>query len=356
MCDQFHIRVEWVQTASVAALLAIAGFLPCSGFCDPSARPALVQFSNGETVEGSLSLTPGSELKLHTGKELKTLSLDLVQQMVFEPEKEKMEQKWRFVEAGRTQKETWGKPYPVREIRASISLADGSLVRGHLYTAVLYLEGKEQTSKVVLRAKDRGGEGQTFMDLVYPVRIAFTDKAQSVAGALSIKVADSNATELVALTPGALLRLPADRSPGQSLFRITGMTTTNTFLAVRSATGFTVGWQGGSDTALVGRIEQALSLDEDFFDSKTLLGVQRCDDDVYSLLMLARKGHTTLVQEKSQPWRLEIWRWKDSGDRLMVASRGYFYRGLTRTGENPPPVLLMPDIRVVGPGEGAVPP
>jgi len=122
-------------------------------------RPGLVQFSNGEMVEGMLSLTPGSELKVHTGKDLKTVALDQVQEMVFEPEKETMEEKWRFAEAGRTRKEKWGQPYPVREIRASVSLADGTVIRGHVYTTVLYLEGKEQTTKGRPAGQGQGRRG-----------------------------------------------------------------------------------------------------------------------------------------------------------------------------------------------------
>jgi len=320
----------------VTSLLIVA--LSCMGLLADTVRPGLVQFSNGDTVEGSFTLTPGSELKIHTGRELKTVSISSVREMAFEPEKESLEQKWRFVEAGRTQKEKWGRPYPIREIRSILSLADGSVFRGYLYTTVLYLEGKEQTTKVVLRAKDRGEEGQTFADLVYPVRIAFADTGLTQSDAMTVTVSASNATELVALTPGALLRIPAVRTPQG--FRLGGLTATNAYMATRSDAGISVAWPAMTDTGLVTRIEQALGLVEDFFDSRELLGVQRTGDDVYSLLMLSRKNRTTLDRENSQPWRLEVWRWKDNGDALMLAGRGYFFRGIVRKGGTPPPVIL----------------
>ena len=317
-----------------------------------SNRFAVVQFSNGEQLEGTLSLTTGSELKIHDGKQLRTLTLDVLQEMVFEPEQETMEQKWRFPEAGRTRKETWGQPYPVREILAAISLADGTVIRGHVYTTVFYLEGKEQTTKVVLRAKDRGGEGQTFADIVYPVRISFSDPASWLSRVIDIKVGEAGAGELVVLTPGALLRVPATRGTEASTFRLKGLLTTNCFLAVKFPSHIAVGWPATADTGLAARIQQGLGDAEDFFDVQNLLGVYRCGGDVYTLLQLSRKRSTTLDAAASQPWRLEIWRWKDRDDHLMVAGRGYFFRGILAPGVAPPDVSTSEAIWAIGLKDG----
>jgi hypothetical protein len=295
-------------------------------------------------AEGLISLTPGSEFKIFVGSTLKTLSLEQVQEIRLDPEKESLEQKWRFAEAGRTQKTKWGQAYPIRELRATITLADGMIYKGHLYTTVLYLEGREQTTKIVLRAKDKGSEGQTLNDLVYPVRVAFKDKASSVAEIITIKSANPNATELAALTPGALLRVAATRKPNTEGFLLTGLPVANPFTAVKTDSTIEVEWPANAETGLTARVEQALGLARDFFDSQKLLGVQRCGDDIYTLLMLTRKAITTLDQADSQPWRLEIWRWKDNGDRLMIAGRGYFFRGIIPKTASPPPIVIVPII------------
>jgi len=307
-------------------------------------------------MEGFIAMTPGSEFKIHVGSTLKTLPLEQVQEIRLEPEKESMEQKWRFAEAGRIQKTKWGKPYPIRELRATITLADGTLSQGHLYTTVLYLEGREQTTKIVLRAKDKGTEGQTFNDLIYPVRVGFTDKAVSVDGNLIMKIPDAHVNELVALTPGALLRLPATRTPDAKGFQLTGLPITNPFTAFKTDSQIEVNWPTHTDTGLTARVEQSLSLAQDFFDSQKLLGVQRCGDDVYTLLMLSRKTSTTLDQHESQPWRLEIWRWKDNGERLMIAGRGYFFRGIIAKNAAPPNIVLLPSESPPEPKEGGQPP
>jgi len=340
------------QLAYLAGLLVLLILFPCLSLHGETNRPAQVQFSNGDMAGGLISLTPGSEFKIFVGSTLKTLPLEQVQEIRLEPEKESIEQKWRFVEAGRTQKTKWGQPYPVRELRAIITLADGSTSQGHLYTTVLYLEGQEQTTKIVLRAKDKGNEGQTFNDLVYPVRVTFTDKALSVPGTITIKRANSNANELVALTPGAFLRVSATRTPDAKGFQLTGLPITNPFTAFRTGSEIEVDWPANADTGLTARVKQALGNAQDFFDSQELLGVQRDGTDIYSLLMLFRKGPTTLEQADSQPWRLEVWRWKDNGDRLMIAGRGYFFRGIIPKTASPPAVVLLPEVRTSEPKGG----
>jgi len=330
------------QSVHFAGLLTLLILLSAQALHSETNRTGQVQLSNGDIAEGTISLTQGSELKIYVGTTLKTLPLSLIQEILLEPEKETMERKWRFEEAGRTQKKYWGQPYPVREIRATITLADGTQFQGHLYTTVLYLEGSEQTTKIVLRAKDKGNEGQTFNDLIYPVRIAFTDKAIPIVGKITIKLAHSNATELVALTPGALLRIPARPTPDAKEFQLTGLTMTNLFTAFKADSALQVTWPVNTDTGLTARVEQALNDARDFFDSKQLLGLQRREDDIYALLMLSRRAQTSMDQEASQPWRLEIWRWKDNGDRLMIAGRGYFFRGIIRKSEVPPVVVLLP--------------
>jgi hypothetical protein len=139
----------------------------------PESRPGQIQFSNGETVEGTLSLTPGAELSIEAGGQLRRVSFDRVQAISLTPEHEEMVQKWRFVEAGKTQKQREGDPYPVRQLRATIVLASGEKITGHLYTTVLYVEGQERTQKVVLWAKQRGKEGQALESLIYPTQIVF---------------------------------------------------------------------------------------------------------------------------------------------------------------------------------------
>ncbi|MEI8314863.1 MAG: hypothetical protein WCG79_05365 [Verrucomicrobiota bacterium] len=297
-------------------------------------RPGVVQFSNGDTLAGQISLTPGAELKVIAGTTLRTLALDKVQEIRFAPEEETLEQKWRFPVAGQTRKEKWGLPYPVRHLRATLVLGDGQTVTGHLYTTALYIEGAEQNQKIILEAKQRGKEGETFQSLVYPASVKFTDATAVTAPVIRLKTGLPGA--LVALTRGALVRLEAtgDRLPSPFGAEL--------FVAVQSATGIMVGWPEEEDAQLTELVRAALPDVRDFFDVLGLHGVWRdpVTGDVYSLMLLERRGVTTLNAERSQPWRCEVWRWKfaDEEKKLLVAGRNYFFRGIIARGEHAPAV------------------
>ena len=303
-------------------------------------RPGIVQFSNGDTVAGQISLTPGAELKIVAGTTLSTLPLDKVQEIRLTPEEEVLEQKWRFPIAGQTRKEKWGVPYPVRHLRATIVLGNGQTVVGHLYTTVLYVEGPEKNQKVILEAKQRGQEGETFQALVYPASVRFTDAAVATEPAIRLQIGLPGT--VVALTRGALVRLEArgDQLPSPLGAEL--------FIAVQTATNITVGWPAEQDAELTKVVRDALPDVRDFFDGLGLVGVWRdpLTGDVYSLMRLERHGATTLAAERSQPWRCEVWRWKftEEGKRLLVAGRNYFFRGIVARGEPAPAVTPSPKL------------
>ena len=304
-------------------------------------RPGLVQFSNGETVTGQLSLTPGAELKVVNGTTLSTLTLDKVQKIRLAPEEETLEQKWRFLVAGQTRKEKWGAPYPVRHLRATVVLGNGETMAGHLYTTVLYLEGPEKNQKIILEAKQRGQEGATFQSLVYPASVRFTDVA--FAAESRIRLQTGLPGTIVALTRGALVRLEAS---GDQLPSPLGA---ELFVAVQTASNIMVGWPRSergepaeTNDVITKAVRDALPDVRDFFDVRELHGVWRepITGDVYSLMLLERRGATTLNAERSQPWRCEVWRWKfaDEDKKLLVAGRNYFFRGIVTRGEPAPAV------------------
>ena len=323
----------------MTVFLVLIGIVSQLARADDS-RPGVVQFSNGDTVAGQISLTPGAELKVVDGTTLSTLTLDKVQEIRLAPEEETLEQKWRFPVAGQTRKEKWGAPYPVRHLNATVVLGDSKTVTGHLYTTVLYVEGPEKNQKVILEAKQRGKEGETFQSLIYPASVKFTDAAVATESTIRLQTGMKGA--LVALTRGALVRLEAhgDRLPSPLGAEL--------FVAVQNEAGITVGWPADKDEAMAKIVRDALPDVRDFFDVLGLQGVWRdpTTGDVYSLMLLERRGATTLNAERSQPWRCEVWRWKfeDEEKKLMVAGRNYFFRGIIARSEHAPAVTMLPKL------------
>jgi len=309
-------------------------------------RPGKVEFSDGTILAGKISLSPGSELKLHLGNQLKTLALDHVQEIEMSPEKESLEQNYRFIEAGKAIKETEGRPYPVRFLTTRITLAGGQTITGHLYTTVLYVGGEENARKVILPAKQRGQEGEALESLVYPARITFDGAAKELPAQsrLSLKLRGVGpGAKMAALARGSLVQLEVT-SAGPGEYLVASPLGKEAFLAVEAGRRIYVGWPRQTDEKLATLVRNAMPNSEDFFDQRTLLGAFRDEagPDIYSLVLAVRAGKTTLEENRSQPWRLELYRWKQEaeGPRVMLAAQGYFFRGLEARGGPVPSVEL----------------
>ena len=327
-----------------AAVLAWAVFA-AAGAGEP--REGRIEFSDGHRVEGKISLTPGGVLKIQSGPQIRVLDLERVREMRLAPEKEEMDRNWRFKEAGQTAKEFFGEPYPVRYLQTTVLLAGGESLTGHLYTTVLYVEGGETAQKVLLPAKQRGEEGQSLKSLVYPTRVSFAGAAvaDTTTATLRLKWPGLGPrSEIAALTRGDLVRLAAAPAGAAGEFRMPSPSGKEFFLAIRTGGRIAVGWPGEKVEKTLAQVQKALANSEDFFDERRLLGVVRdkAAEEIYSLLLAVRKGQTTLEEKRSQPWRLEIYRWKteEGSDRLMLAGQGYLFRGINAKDEAVPAVEL----------------
>lgn len=306
-------------------------------------RDGRIDFSDSTRLSGVISLTPGSELKLEAGSQIRALALDRVREIRFAPEQEEMERAWRFKEAGQTAKEFFGAPYPVRHLAATITLDNGETIRGHLYTTVLYVTDGDNVRKVILLAKQRGKEGDTFQSLAYPQRISFGDSAAATA-MVKLKLSGLGPKpEVVAITRGALARLEAAPDGGPDEFEMPSPLGKEFFVAAKSGPRIVVGWPKTINEKILKLVRGALTNSEDFFDDRRIVGAfaDTTNSEIYSLIFAARKGKTTLDTARSQPWRLALYRWKlDDDGRVMLAGQDYFFRGIGARNEAPPAVEL----------------
>jgi len=330
---------------ALGAALALLAAVPVAAAQEP--REGRVEFSDGTLVDGKISLTPGGSLKIETGPQIRVLDLDRVREIRLSPEKEEMDRKWRFKAAGQTAKEYFGEPYPVRSLQATVLLAGGESFTGHLYSTVLYVEGAENAQKVLLLSRQSGGEGQTFKDLVYPTRISFAGAtvAEATAATLRFKGFDlTSKAEIAVLTRGALVRLEAAPAGPPGEFKMPSPWGREFFLAIKTGGKIVAAWPSAKDAKTLAQVQNALPKSEDFFDERRVLGVFRdpAAAEIYSLLLAARKGGTTLDEKRSQPWRLEVYRWKteEGSDRLMLAGQGWLFRGIDAKNAAAPAVEL----------------
>ena len=328
-------------------LLAVLLALPAAA---AAKRPGKIQLSNGDLLQGLLSLPPGEDFRLHIGgNQIRALDFERVREIRLAPAQEKMVQRWRFLEAGQTRKELSGQPYLVRDLQATLLLAGGERLTGHLYTTVLYVEEGEKARKIILPAKQRGKEGENANALVFPALVSFTDETAGAEETIRLRIRApglADAAEVAAVTWGSLFTLEGRKGAAPGEFALPSPLGRDMFLAVRNAKGIAAGWPAGSDPKFLEIVRTNLANSEDFFDHRQLLGVfyDEPNRDIYSLLVLHRTSQTTLEGDKTQPWRLVILRWKYDPEtqRVLLAGRGCLFRGILHKGEPPPAVVLTP--------------
>ena len=333
--------VSRVARTLLVVLLVAAGITTARA--SETARQGLVQFSNGEVLEGAFQ-PPKRALKLHLpGEILREIPFADIEELRFFPEKESLERPWRFVEAGRTEKEYVGDPYPLRWLRVAL-VVRGETLTGHLYTTLLQLQTEDgRHERVLLPAQQKGEPGQTLADLVYPARIVWRGAPGKPAPApeLSLPALSRPGSELVALGRDSLSRFAS--SPGKSFdsYTLPPLLGEKVFLALEASGNLNVGWPEQRAQDVDPRVRAHLSLVRDFFDERRLLGTF-CPDvsgDIWSLLLLERRGDTSLPGAE-KPWRLEVWRWKSDGERLMFAARGMLFRGMASQ-DRPVPTCVL---------------
>ena len=332
--------------STVLCRAAVVIFASCAlAFAEGQARPGKVEFSDGSSLVGNISLTPGSELKLHLDNQVRTLAFDHVREISMVPEKETLEQNYRFPEAGKAIRVVDGKPYPVCFLKTTVALAGGENLAGHLYTTVFYIETGENAKKVLLLAKQRGKEGEALKDLVYPVKVSFQDPGGAPGTVARLKLRPAEAgpkSQVVALSLGALDRIEATPAGPAGEYTLASAPGGEFFLAVKTSGRVMVGWPRGDDEQAAALVKNSMPNSEDFFDDRRIVNVYRdpAKGLIYSLVLASRKGKTTLDETRSQPWRLELYRWKldDDGSRVMLAGKGYFFRGIDAKNETVPAV------------------
>lgn len=329
------MRPSWIG-ANLLVLLFLFSVLPCLSGESSSGRPGTLSFSDGTSFDGAISLTPSYTLTLHDGKNPHSIPLESVREIRFAPEKEERVKAWRFKEAGQALKEEWGEPYPVRHLAATVLLREGETWTGHLHTLPLYVTATGATRRFVIQAKQRGAPGETLESLVYPLSVRFDDDpaASNRMARLTLRPDPGEGAAICALTQGTLVRLPGRRPAAGQPFRIGAPLGAPLFVAIQKGDTLTVAWTNQAEPDIVAAATQAVAIARDFFDSRTVLGVRRDGEQVYALVMLTRAGHTTLEARASQPWRLEVWRFKMEPEsrKVMLAARNWFFRGITEPG------------------------
>lgn len=319
-------------------------------------RPGTVQFSDGRTETGALSLTPGKRLRIYTNDTTAvSLALEQVKEMRIKVEKEEMREGYYFPNPGQTTQAKTGDVYPVRYLSAEITLADGKTLTGHLLTTMLYLENDQgAATKIPLMAKLTGADGQKIDDLVYAQDIRF-DAGAPAAAAAQVDLTHAGFTSAkppVFLTKPDLTPLTSSQIDGKPVWTVWTDHPDKLVFAVEAADGVHVAWPGseaGPDAAKA--VQEGLANLHDFYDSRTLLGCVLEEDDIYAIVLLQRKGAMvaadgTPVTNGMIPWCVAMMHFDyDAGaKRVTLLNRATLAVGRAHDNSPAPPVLKQPEL------------
>ena len=319
--------------------------------CLSAVRADTVRWSGGREETGRIVAGQNARIRFHDGARVLEWDIKEIAAIAFEPTKETMERAWRFIEAGKTAKEFTGDPYPVIELSACVSLRDGTSVKGHLMTSVLYLEHGAKTSKIVLRRKIRGKEGESYGDLDYPATLSFDASGATPPEAHSVALGFDGAATIPPEDVACVWRKPfpaaarawRDDAGALRVERIGEDLVT----ARRVGGAITVAWRGGCSDEVCKRIARGVADVRDFFDDRRPLAYASDEEDpsaAFSLVLASRSGGTTLEGKATQPWRLEVWRWRlGEGSDILLSTRAVLFRGL-RAQADPLPEIHIENI------------
>lgn len=337
-----HPSRAFAAAAAAAVAVALSQF----------ARADEIRWSDGRAEEGDIAFGANSMLRLHDGARVLEWEKRQVAAVAFEPTeptKETMERAWRFIEAGKTAKEFSGGEYPVIELSAHVALRDGTSAHGHLMTSAVYLEQGAKSSRVVLRRRLKGREGETYSDLVYPASLAFdapADPGPAQGRAAEVAFAGAADADPADVACVWLKPFPASarvwRGEGGAL--LAERLGEEPVVAHRAGGAIGVAWPWTCPGETRARIEQGVADIRDFFDDRKALAFAAFADDpetAFSLVLASRAGATTLDGGATQPWRLEVWRWRlGEGSDILLSTRAVLFRGLRAASDDLPTITV----------------
>jgi hypothetical protein len=338
-------------TFSTRARLVAVVLAACVGVTRADGRAGVVTWSDGHQQAGDISLTAGKDLRLFTGGQQVSVTLDVVKEIHFTPEKEEMWEGFYFPNAGQATQVKTGEVYPLRYLKTQLTLGNGQVLEGHLFTTVFYIENDDGAQKVVVMAKQTGTNGEKMADLLYPTAIRFDNGAAS-SGSAVIDLTPAGLSGLqkpIILTQPDLTLLAAQPTPGKPAWTVPTDDPSKIIFSVVAADGIHVSWPGDSSPTITDynsnqndpapkfppsdvdpmirvAVKTGLRDMRDFYDTRTLLGSfsgGADGTDIYSLVMMKRlgkslNGDATAFASDQTPWSLVLLHWKYDADAKKV--------------------------------------
>ena len=147
------------------------------------AVPGTIELSDGRKIPGTISTTRAKRLKIYNLERsvYEYVPVPALTEIEAVVEWERMEDEWRFKEAGNPEKVYSGKAYPARMLAWKLTLRNGHQITGHILGQPLYVTREGAAERWILHERDKGPIGSALEDLVYIRRVVFGKKAYTQA-------------------------------------------------------------------------------------------------------------------------------------------------------------------------------
>lgn len=327
------------------------------------AVPTVVTFSDDTVASGDIRMVGPRPLTLVPLGEDRQRMFTLGDLVTLEQEVEKagMERPWTFKEAGRPEKVFLDGEYPLINFRTRITLVNGSVVTGHMVSAVLALTSDSGQQKLFLQRQIKGTKEEKLADVTYVSSIRMT--ANAISGGLPIRGIVEGFGTVESVTA-------MDNGRGHVLFA--NVTKDNRFdfgivlpgcydLCVLTDTHALAGLSDAGPGEAAGdslqegdlaAINEKFPLADDFFNDRWILRLR--GNRAFAKALVYKRRADYYESQRWTPggflWHLEVWSWHLAAPDWKVDRRYLLIRHKQKGGEQNRKLMTGKMLDAVVPG------
>ncbi len=320
-----------------------------------------IEMSDGKTLNGELAILGSRPLTMipdGSSYERKILLEDIISisQII---EKQEMNRPWKYKEDGKVDKIYFDGTYPFMNFGTEVLLTNGHTVRGHIISLPFRFKGEGQ-KKIFLNKQEKGEIGQTMSDIVYPVKITFTERREIPTSPVSGNVKGY----------GRLLKVSALDNQRETVcfasvkdnsFEFKNLLPGTYDVFILTDSHVLAGMSGDGPENLKGsplpenampELKKVFPLADDFFKDRWILGLAGSTSFTKTLAYFRRADVYDAKKHLNGGflWHLDIWSWHLAGGEWKIDRRYIMLRQKQQGGENNRKLIMFKQLGAVKPG------
>jgi hypothetical protein len=320
-----------------------------------------IEMSDGKMFSGELAISgsrPFTMIPAGSFYERKILLEDIisVSQII---EKQEMNKPWKYKEDGKVEKIYFDGAYPFLNLCAEALLTNGQVVRGHIISLPFRFRGKGP-KKIFLNKQEKGEVGQTMSDIIYPVKITFTERHGIPTSPVSGTVENYGRLLKASALDNQRETVCFANLKGNSFeFRNLLPGTYDVFILTDSHV--LAGMSGDGPENFKGpplpenamaELKKAFPLADDFFNDRWMLDLAGNASFAKTMAYFRRADVYDAKKHLNGGflWHLDIWSWHLAGSEWKIDRRYIMLRHKQQGGEMNRKLIMFKQLEAVKPG------